>query len=475
MRDGQEVVAVGPDRTAPAGPRAGRGAGSGGGARPGLLFTTSGSTGTPKVVACADDGIDGFIAWADREFGLGPGRVVLSYAPLNFDISLLDVWSPLSAGGGVVLVDADQATAGGQLADVISRTRCQVIQAVPLLFDLLVEAAGDGEFPAVDRVLLTGDVTPERVLKRLPGLFPGAAITNVYGCTETNDSFSHEVSRAAAAAGGPVPIGRPIAGTCALILDDSESAVANAGEGELLVSTPFQAAGYLDPDSTAAKWVTMPDGVRYFRTGDLVRRDAAGDTYLLGRKDSRIKVRGVTTDLLEVEQAILAHPGVADVAVIAVPGGEAGHELHAVIQPRAGAELSGLLLRRHCAARLPLTAVPTRIDLVDRLPRTATGKPDRTLLARQHQHQRPRRTGVESEVRDFILANFASDVAPADLDKDLDLIDNAVMNSLQVLRLIAWIGDHYNISLKDAEISPQNFRTVAAIASFINSLGPRTR
>jgi acyl-coenzyme A synthetase/AMP-(fatty) acid ligase/acyl carrier protein len=431
---------------------------------PALLYTTSGSTGTPQIVECAASGIDAFTAWVNRKFGLNPDRVVLSYAPLNFDISLLDVWAPLAAGGKVALVAPDQALAGNHLIGVVERTCCAVIQAVPLFFDLFVEAAGDRDFPSVEQVIFTGDVMSADTLKRLPEVFPAAAIKNVYGCTETNDSFLHEVDQATAMAGGPVPIGTPIAGVHELILDDNGSVVADAGEGELLVSTPFQARGYLDPAATAVKWITMFDGVRYFHSGDIVRRDAAGITHLVGRKDSRIKVRGVTTDLQEVERVISQHPAVAEVAVVAVPSAVAGHELNAIIRSRDGAELTGLLVRQYCAARLPLTAVPTRIELADRLPRTVTGKLDRALIAQQS-HLRP--DSVESEVRDFIIGNFARDVVPTDLDNDLDLINNAVMNSLQVLRLISWIGGHYGIPLKDVQISPQDFRSVASIAHFV--------
>jgi acyl-coenzyme A synthetase/AMP-(fatty) acid ligase len=435
-------------------------------AEPAIFFTTSGSTGTPKIVACSSEGIDAFSTWADSRFGLGAGRVVLSYAPLNFDISLLDVWAPLASGGRVVLVDPYQATVGDHLTELVRQTHCAVIQAVPMFFDLFTDAADGGEFPAVSEVILTGDATPPHILRRLPEVFPAAAITNVYGCTETNDSLLHAVDPRAVASGEPLPLGVPIDGVRALILDDSEAVVSGAGEGELLVSTPFQAHGYLDPAATAVKWVTMPDGVRYFRTGDLVRRDAAGITYLLGRKDSRIKVRGVTTDTSEVEHVISAHPDVAEAAVVGVPSPEAGYELHAVIRPRAGAQVTGLVIRRHCAARLPLTSIPTRIDLVDRLPRTITGKLDRALVVRQRL-QSP--DSVKSEVRDFIVRNFAGDIAHSDLTDDLDLMDVAVINSLQVLRLIAWIGDHYNIPLKEVEISPQNFRTVGSIVDFIQT------
>jgi acyl-coenzyme A synthetase/AMP-(fatty) acid ligase len=359
---------------------------------PGLLLTTSGSTGLPKIVPLSARGIDRFIGWAADQFAIGPGAVVLNYAPLNFDLCLLDVWTTLARGACVALVGEDGATDGGRLLDLVAR--CTVVQAVPMLFRLLTDAAaaaGPGAavgpcgagLAGVRQVVFTGDAMSADLLGRVRRLFPWAALHNLYGCTETNDSFLHRVD-AAPIPGTAVPIGRPIAGVTAVVLDGDGCILAGPGAGELLVRTPFQAAGYLDQRLDEGRFVAAPAGLpqgRYYRTGDLVRRDVAGLVTLVGRADFQVKVRGVRVNTEEVEAVIAQHPEVLEVAVAAVPDRLAGHRLCAVIRRTPNAAVNSLGLRQHCAARLPRAAIPGHIELVaEPLPRTSTGKLDRKQI-----------------------------------------------------------------------------------------------
>jgi acyl-coenzyme A synthetase/AMP-(fatty) acid ligase len=342
---------------------------------PGLLLATSGSTGLPKVVVLSAAGVDRFLAWSSRQFDIGPGATVLNYAPLNFDLCLLDIWATLNAGGQVELVEQDKAANGAYLREVCARRPIDLIQAVPMFYRLLADATSDA-FPAVRHAIFTGDAMPPALLGRLPELFPAARLWNVYGCTETNDTFLHEVAVDEAETHGAVPLGRPIAGVAARIVDQSGAVVPGAGSGELQVASPFQAHGYLDPELTAQKW---RDG--FYHTGDLVTRDENGLMFLVGRTDFHVKVRGVRTNLQEVEGVVLQHEDVVEAAVIAVPDEVAGQRLHAFVRRRPRSELNSIQLRMHCAARLPKTAIPTRVDFIDgELPYTSTGKVDRRAL-----------------------------------------------------------------------------------------------
>ena len=356
---------------------------------PGLMLTTSGSTGLPKVVPLSAAGVDRFMVWAAGQFEIGPGAVVLNYAPLNFDLCLLDVWTSLATGACVTLVAEDGATHGRQLLGLVRGAT--VVQAVPMLFRLLAEAAGSArpDLRSVRHVAFTGDVMPPELVRRMRRLFDRATIYNLYGCTETNDSFIHRVDGADAEA--PVPIGHPIQGVTAAVVDSTGTVLKGAATGELVVRTPFQSEGYLDPALDRDRFVSTPAGLdldpvepaggRFYRTGDLVRRDTGGLVTLLGRTDFQVKVRGVRVNTQEVEAVINRHDAVLESAVLAIPDGLAGHRLHAVIRPRPGATLSGLQLRRHCAASLTRTAIPGRVEIVDTpLPRTSTGKIDRNRL-----------------------------------------------------------------------------------------------
>ncbi|MFJ3927832.1 AMP-binding protein [Streptomyces sp. NPDC090022] len=351
-----------------------------------FLLTTSGSTSLPKIVPLGREAVDRFTAWAGPAFDIGPDRTVLNYAPLNFDLCLLDIWTTLARGGRVVIVDPALAAHGRHLLDLVTRHDVHVVQAVPMAFGLLQDAAArtGATFPGVDHVMFTGDAIPDRVFAALPSLFPKARIHNIYGCTETNDSFVHEVDTAATSF-PPVPIGRPLPGVRALILDpDTNTLVEGPGSGELFVSTPFQTRGYLDRTRHADKFTGHPLGLddhRWFRTGDLVRRDGAGTLHLTGRTDFQVKVRGVAVNTAEIERVLQDHPDVLEAGVAARPDPIAGKKLVAGVQRAPGSTLTVLELRKHCAQHLPRAAVPTQLTLTDEpLPKTATGKVDRKAL-----------------------------------------------------------------------------------------------
>lgn len=352
-----------------------------------FMFTTSGSTGQPKIVPLSTGAVDRFTAWAGERFGIRRGTTVLNHAPLTFDLCLLDVWTTLRYGGRVVLVDPARATQPGHLLDLVSRHSVRLVQAVPMFYRLLVDATTESgqRLDSVEHVVFTGDSMPARCLAELPRLFTGARLYNVYGCTETNDSFLHEVD-GTEPADGPVPIGRPLPGVHAVIVGADGGIVSGPGTGELHVATPFQTDGYLDREQDADRFATHHhDGGtrRYFRSGDLVRRDRDGRITLEGRNDHQVKVRGTRVNTHEVEQVLLDHPEVVEAAVVAVPDPVAGRLLRSVVRRAPESRLNSLALRRHCARRLPLTAVPSTLLIVDEpLPRTSTGKIDRAPIGR---------------------------------------------------------------------------------------------
>ncbi|MET0133417.1 MAG: AMP-binding protein [Kibdelosporangium sp.] len=348
-----------------------------------FMLTTSGSTGLPKIVPIPQGAVDRFAEWAGQEFDIRPGRTVLNYAPLNFDLCLLDVWSTLAHGGQVVLVDPDYAANGRHLLDQLVRHEVNVIQAVPMFFGLLLDVARTSaeRLAKVDRVMFTGDAIPDRTLAELPKLFPVATLHNIYGCTETNDSFMHTLGSGASP---PVSIGKPLPGVETLILAEDGTVLDGPGTGELYVCTPFQAAGYLDRGRHRDKFVGHPTGADdrpWFRSGDLVRREADGRVFLVGRSDFQVKVRGVAINTAEVEHVLQEHPAVLEAAVVAVPDPIAGRKLVTAVQRAPDSKLNSLTLRQHCARRLPQAAIPSTMHIVDTpLPKTSTGKVDRNAV-----------------------------------------------------------------------------------------------
>jgi acyl-coenzyme A synthetase/AMP-(fatty) acid ligase len=348
-----------------------------------FMLTTSGSTGLPKIVPLPLGAVDRFTDWTAKQFEIGAGTKVLNYAPLNFDLCLVDIWTTLKYGGCVVLVDQDRGTNGGYLADLLTDHGVNVVQAVPMLYRLLIDVTRETgrDFPDVRYALTTGDKLPSSSLQEIPRLFPNTRLFNIYGCTETNDSLMYEFDL-----GGEVPaqlpVGSPIEGVVAVVRDPDGAIVEGEGTGELLVSTPFQTRGYLKAALNEGKFVDLAVNgqgeTRCYRTGDIVRRHPDGSLTLEGRSDFYVKVRGVRVSTQVVEQAIQEHPEVIECAVVGVPDELAGTRLHALLRKEPDSKLNSLSLRQHLAPRLARTEMPSSIEIVtEALPKTSTGKIDR--------------------------------------------------------------------------------------------------
>ncbi|PSM39770.1 hypothetical protein C6Y14_30275 [Streptomyces dioscori] len=357
-----------------------------------LLLTTSGSTRLPKTVCLSHTALDRFTRWAGSAFPLGTGHRVLSYAPLNFDLSLFDVWATLRHGGCVIPVDPGRAADPRHLAGLLRETGPEVVQAVPTLFRLLAGAGTDAEpFTSVRHVLLTGEHTPRSLRGRLARLFPRAEFHNVYGCTETNDSLLYSCGAREAAEPATLPLGGPLPGARVRLVDGGRE-LTGPGTGELVVHTPFQADGYLGSDDPDDRFVRPAPGTSepvWFRTGDLVRRDSEGRLTLVGRDDFQVKVGGVRVSPEAVEQVAQSHPEVMEAAVVALAAPGPGIRLHALVRVAPDCAVTGLHLLTHCSAWLPRAAVPTVHLTREPLPTGITGKVDRAqvrsvLTARQH-------------------------------------------------------------------------------------------
>jgi acyl-coenzyme A synthetase/AMP-(fatty) acid ligase len=348
-----------------------------------FMLTTSGSTGLPKIVPLPLSAIDNFTDWTAKQFDIRPGTSVLNYAPLNFDLCLVDIWTTLKFGGCAVLVDQDRGTNGAYIADLLTDHAVNVVQAVPMLYRLLIDATREEgrKFPDVRYALTTGDKLPASSLQEIPNLFPNTRLFNIYGCTETNDSLMHEFDLSGEVP-PQLPVGQPIDGVTVLIEDPDGGFVEGEGTGELLVCTPFQTRGYLKTSLNEGRFVeyaTNGQGERrFYRTGDIVRRHGDGSITLEGRSDFYVKVRGVRVSTQVVEQAIQEHGEVIEVAVVAVPDDLAGSRLHALVRKEPDSKLNSLSLRQHCAPRLARTEMPSSIEIVtEPLPKTSTGKIDR--------------------------------------------------------------------------------------------------
>jgi amino acid adenylation domain-containing protein len=351
------------------------------------ILYTSGSTGVPKGVMLTHRNALTFVEWCATRIGVGPDDRLSNHAPLNFDLSVLDLFLAARGGATVIPIPEEQAYFGNALARTIREDGITVWYSVPsALMVLMRHVKEPGELPSLRTVIFAGEVFPTKHLRELRRLVPGAFLWNLYGPTETNVCTYYPVEELPAD-DRTIPIGRACENTEVFALRPDGEIAGVGEEGELYVRGPTVMRGYWGrPEKTAEMLVPNPVnphlGELVYRTGDLVRLRPDGDYDFLGRRDHQIKSRGYRIELGEIEAALNAHPGLAEAVAVAVPHEEWGTAIVAHVVPRVGERLTAVAVKRHVADRLPRYMVPAAVEVVEALPRTSTGKIDRQSVQR---------------------------------------------------------------------------------------------
>ncbi len=339
---------------------------------PAYAIFTSGSTGAPKGVVISHGAL---VSQLQAREGLGFPHVKRSclLAPFFFDGSIETLFWTLTTGGTLHLLGEDARRDPLAIRRTLARRRITYTSAVPALWGAMLDAATSTEesLDALGFVIVGGEkLTPQLIEKH--NTHTSARLVNEYGPTETT-VFS--TAWTAPSPGEPtperVPIGRSAPHVRCAVVDDNLEPVPCLEAGELVVSGAGLADGYLNaPEQTAAAFV-VHQGVRLYKTGDLVRLWPDGDLEWLARKDEQVKLRGVRVEPGEVEAALLAEG--CDEAAVLVDG----QHLLAWVSPAScdEAELIAALLRR-----LPEAMVPARIMALAVLPKTANDKIDKRNL-----------------------------------------------------------------------------------------------
>ncbi len=329
------------------------------------LLYTSGSTGVPKGVMISHRNALAFANWAAATAGLRACDRVASVAPFHFDLSVFDLWSTLSCGATVVIVDEATVKSGARMLERIREQRISVWYSVPSAIMLMLDAGLPLGAPSLRVVFFAGEVFPVRQLRRAMQALPQARFLNLFGPTETNVCLAYEVP-GPPGDDAPIPIGRPACGN-AITITTEEGPARDDEVGELCVEGPTVMLGYWNGGDPVL--ATHP-----YRTGDFVSRRPDGQIMYHGRRDHMVKVRGFRIELGEVESALARHPQIREAVAFGLDG-----ELAAVARPE-DASLTVLSVRRFLAERLPAYMIPTQILLVAELPQTSNGKTDRLRI-----------------------------------------------------------------------------------------------
>jgi len=423
-----------------------------------VLFT-SGSSGRPKGVSVSPRNLAHSNAARLALYNGFGTPVFLLLSPFHFDSSMAGLWGTLAAGGTLVVAGEDERRVPQAVLGLIARHRVTHTLTVPGFHTELLHTLREDERHAAEAVSLrlvtsAGEALPQSVVDQHFALLPGVALSNEYGPTECTVWSTARIYEKP----GPTGIGFPIPGASLRLLDDRLRPVPAGAVGQIAVSGPGVARGYVgDERQTAAKFVDLPAGttagppVRAYLTGDLGRWSDEDGLEFVGRLDNEVKIRGVRVHLETLEEALTAHP---DVRAAAVAYDAENAVCHAFVVAEPGAEPAAASIRGFLETELGAAVVPDRIVFTAALPRTAHDKTDRAALLAstappsERERERTQRTPEQAArpPEDGALADHIARVWEKVLgvpvaSSEQDTFFSLGGNSLTVIRLSRALGE----------------------------------
>ncbi|GFE67459.1 non-ribosomal peptide synthetase [Chroococcus sp. FPU101] len=329
------------------------------------IIYTSGSTGKPKGVAIEHRNTVQFLHWAKEIFNQDELTGVLASTSICFDLSIFEIFLPLSCGGTVIL--AENALA---LPTLKAANQVTLINTVPSAISQLFQTNSIPE--SVRTINLAGEALQPRLVQQLE---PLAKIYNLYGPSEDTTYSTYTIVNK-----NSVTIGRPIANTQIYILDSYLNPVPIGVSGELYISSSGLARGYHNqPQLTADKFIPNPffstNATRMYKTGDLAKYRLDGTIEYLGRLDNQVKIRGYRIELGEIEAIISQYPAIRETVVTV---GKENQSLIAYIVLDKTSNPTEV--RRFLTSKLPSYMIPSAFIELEALPRLPNGKLDRKML-----------------------------------------------------------------------------------------------
>jgi amino acid adenylation domain-containing protein len=353
------------------------------------VIYTSGSTGRPKGVAIKHCSPVVLMYWALELYGRAELSSVLAATSICFDLSIFEIFVPLSCGGTVVL-----APDVLHLPALATSEEVTLVNTVPSAMAELVRE--DGIPDSVRTINLAGEALNNSLAQQVYQQENVRRVYNLYGPSE--DTTYSTGTLVAKGADTPPTIGRPIVQTRVYVLDEWMGPVPIGVSGELYIGGDGLARDYLRrPKLTAERFVPDPfsteGGQRLYRTGDVARYRPDGEIEFLGRSDHQVKIRGFRIELGEIEAALMSHPAVRQAVVVARDVDGSGKQLVAYVVCDAEVEVSEL--RRHARERVPEYMVPGWVVVLEEMPLTPNGKVDRKRLpAPEKLHAEERRERI---------------------------------------------------------------------------------
>ncbi|UKD56908.1 amino acid adenylation domain-containing protein [Amycolatopsis sp. FU40] len=423
------------------------------------VIYTSGSTGSPKGTVISHDAVRHLLSWGRDLLDDDELAGAVATSSVCFDASVLDLWVPLAFGGRVVLVD-NALHIGALPGEAAAMAR--YFFAVPSVVGELLRA---GHLPDGLRTCIAGGEELPAATARAMFDAGAARVVNVYGPTETTVvATSLELT---ATEQPDVHLGAPLGHARVCVLDDAGGLAPTGVFGELCIAGPGVGLGYLgNPALTAARFVPDPwrAGARMYRTGDVVRWRSDGGLEFRGRADHQVKIRGFRIELGEVEAALAAFPGVAESAAKVVTTDAGERLLAGYLVGEAETDAVKAFLRE----RLPAYLVPGALIRLGELPRTVSGKPDRSRLPdpRPAARETPR-VAPRNRMERLVLGVWQDVLSRRDVGPHDNFFDLGG-HSLLLIRMHTALTEALPVTVPFAELFRHT--TVSTLAAYLREL-----
>ncbi|AJT42515.1 non-ribosomal peptide synthetase [Psychromicrobium lacuslunae] len=427
------------------------------------VIFTSGTTGRPKGVEIDHTALAHFCGEIRRAYSITNSDRVLGFARLNFDVSVFEIFATLSAGATLCIPELPTRRDPVRLQNYLDHEKISVAELPPALLPLLSPTLSSLRLISVGGEPFSGQLVKLWSRDR--------EFWNGYGPTESTVAIT--LKQCAGDWSTNPPIGRPLPGARARVIDSAGRLVPRGCVGELMVTGPTVALGYFRDETQTKRAFDESHGERSFRTGDLVRWRSDGELDFIGRRDRQVKVNGFRIELSEVEHALLEVDVSSQVVAKVVKAEGLGQVLVAFVTPHSDQQADPMLLRAEAAKKLPPYAVPARIICLQAIPLTSSGKVDHRALDSALELDLQRGRGAMQSSRELSSAEhhlavnvFCPILAISELDPDAGFFELGG-NSLQATQVTALVEQRLGIKISILELFQNS--SVRALSSLIES------
>ncbi|HWV14492.1 MAG TPA: amino acid adenylation domain-containing protein [Cellvibrio sp.] len=416
------------------------------------IIYTSGSTGRPKGVRMNHGTLNNLIRWQNAHYSAAEAYRTLQFSSLSFDVSFQEIFATFAQGGCLFLVANQTKQDFRALLNFIDDHKIErIFLPYIALLQLLQWANRLQVYPQSLREIITAgeQLVVSDDLKKAFKALPSARLHNQYGPSESHVVTEYSLPEEIDQWENIPPIGKPIDKAEILLLDEQQQPVAEGEVGELYISGPVLANGYINnPEETAKRFIELQfngKSHRSYRTGDLAARDSSGNILYKGRVDSQVKISGYRVELSEVE-AHLLNTGLVEEAAVAVRELRGNKSLVAFICVKSPADFALASLKSRIEGDLPQYMIPGEFHLLPQLVKTPTGKIDRKTMLENLAKNEAVAAVVPQNTNQQILAIIRREIHRPEARLQDNLLDQG-MDSLAANRIAAALYDELSITV----------------------------